>query len=74
MSEVEYGNYITVNRMNQFENILERNICFKYISVSFTKHPELISSVSAPHIYKLHVKYYFLTKKAIFRCSSSHIP
>lgn len=55
MSEVEDGNYKTGNRMNQFENILKRNICFKYISMSFTKHPELISSVSAPHIYKLQV-------------------
>lgn len=74
MSEMEDRNYITGNHMNHYENILEWNICFKYISVSFIKHPGLISSVSAPHIYKLQVQYYFLTKKAIFRCCSPSIP
>lgn len=50
MSEVEDGNYITEDHMNQFRQIFERNTCFKHVSLSFIQYPELINPVSTPLI------------------------
>lgn len=34
--------------MNQFGKTFGKNKCFKYVTVSFIQHPELIKSVSTP--------------------------
>lgn len=53
--------------MNEFGKILERNTCvyYEYVSVSFIKRPELISSVSTPHNNKLQV---LVPTNTNFRC------
>lgn len=62
MSQVKDGNYNTGDHnMNQFDEILERITCFKYVNVSFIENPQLIiiSFVSTPHIKELFSKNYF---------------
>lgn len=52
MIEVEEGNYIGTGNHNIYVKvceILDRNLCFTYVSVLFIQDPELISSVSTPH-------------------------
>lgn len=61
MSQVMDGNYNTGDHnMNQFDEILERIACFKYVNVSFIENPQLIlSSMSTSYIKELFSKNYF---------------
>lgn len=59
MSQVKDGIYNTRDHnMSQFDEILERIICFKYFNVSFIENL-IISSVATPHIKELFSKNYF---------------
>lgn len=39
MNEVENGNYITGDHINQFVEILVRKTCWKYVTESFIQRP-----------------------------------